>query len=181
MAYWYLEENYPIRIALMGGLALAVIEIALEKYFTKHVHKLSIFNFYLILALGSISLIGDDGIWFKLQPFFTGLFMGGFLFYKSYKGDGLIYDMAITMNQKTAPPKEILNSMELHLSVLLIVYGIFMAFVAFFLKTSQWLFFKTAGFYIVFFIFLIFEMIIMRRKLKKLIEMSHRKTNQQSN
>lgn len=49
IAYWYLEENYSLQIALIGGLVLAVLEMTLEWLFTKHIHTLSKFNFFLIL------------------------------------------------------------------------------------------------------------------------------------
>ncbi len=77
IAYWYLESNYDLQTALIGGLVLATVEILLEKIFTKHVHAISKFNFYLVVVLGGIAFIGQEGIWFKLQPFFTGVLMGG--------------------------------------------------------------------------------------------------------
>ena len=77
--YWYLEENYPVKIAVIGGLALAALEICVEKVWLKHVHKISWFNFFLILVLGGLSIIGDEGIWFKLQPAITGLIIGSLL------------------------------------------------------------------------------------------------------
>lgn len=68
IAYWWLEENYPLRIALGVGLGLAVIEILIERIWLGHVHTISKFNFAIIMILGGLSLLGDDGLWFKLQP-----------------------------------------------------------------------------------------------------------------
>ena len=86
IAYWYLEENYPIRIAIAGGLALSILELTLEYIFTKHLHSLSKFNFGLILFLGGLSLLGDEGIWFKLQPAITGIVIAIFLLVKRKLG-----------------------------------------------------------------------------------------------
>lgn len=72
LLYWYLEETQTVEIAIIGGLSLAVLEIGFEKLFFKHIHSISKLNFLIILILGPISLIGKDGVWFKLQPFFTG-------------------------------------------------------------------------------------------------------------
>jgi len=167
IAYWYLEENYSIRIAISGGLALAILEIAAEKYFTQHVHTLSKFNFYLILVLGGISLIGDEGIWFKLQPAFTGWAIGGFMLYRVRKGRGLMQEMIESMGQKNNLPPEILKGMEGHIGWLFFVYGSFMAFVALSWSTERWLFFKTIGFYIAFLLFFLIEVIFIRHSLKK--------------
>ena len=167
IAYWYLEENYSLKIALIGGGLLAVLEIILERIFTKHVHSISKFNFYLIIALGTIAFIGDEGIWFKLQPFFTGLFMGGFLLFKAFKKESLMLEMTEAMSDGPVPNKEFLRLIERDMSFFLIGYGIFMAWVAFALSTSQWTFYKTIGFYICSIIFFIFEFIRLRKVLKK--------------
>ncbi|MFZ4712263.1 MAG: inner membrane-spanning protein YciB [Bacteriovoracaceae bacterium] len=164
IAYWYLEEYYPIRIAVAGGLALAVLEIILEKVFTKHVHTLSKFNFILIALLGGISLLGEDGLWFKLQPFFTGFIMGGFLLYKLKKGEGLFLEMMKEMNGNKVPPVDLIKTLETHLAYFLMVYGCLMGALALWGTTSQWAFFKTIGFYIAFIVFFLFEVLMLRRK-----------------
>jgi intracellular septation protein len=170
IAYWYLEENYSIRIAISGGLALSILEIAAEKYFTKHVHTLSKFNFYLILVLGSLSLIGDEGSWFKLQPAFTGWAIGGFMLYRVRAGRGLMQEMMESMPQKNQLPPDIFRAMEAHIGWLFFVYGCFMSYVATSWSTDRWLFYKTIGFYIAFVVFFVFEMIYIRFSLKKRME-----------
>lgn len=171
IAYWYLESNYPIRIAVTGGLILAVLEITLEKVFTKHVHSISKFNFVLLLLLGGLSLLGDEGLWFKLQPFFTGVIMGGYLIFKLWRGVGLMEEMMLAMMEESRrPPPFIIRTLELHSSIFFFLYGIFMGYVALKLSSDQWLFFKTAGFYIAFFIFFLIELVYIRLKMKKIIE-----------
>lgn len=161
IAYWYLEENYPLKIALAGGLLLAILEISLEWFFTKHVHTISKFNFYLILVLGGISFLGDDGIWFKLQPAFTGVGIGAFLIYRTVSGKGLMIEMMETMNPEVKP-LPFMPLVEKHISLFFFLYGIFMAYVAFSLSTDKWLFFKTIGFYIATGVFFIVELIYLR-------------------
>ena len=171
IAYWYLEENYPIRIAVSGGLILAFIEIIVEKYFTKHIHSITKFNFVLLILLGGLSLIGDEGLWFRLQPFFTGVIMGGYLIFKSWRGSGLMEEMMLTMMEpQRRPPLFVIKTMELHASIFFLIYGVFMGGVALYWSTDRWLFFKTAGFYICFFIFFIFELFIIRMRMKRYLE-----------
>jgi intracellular septation protein len=170
IAYWYLEENYPIRIAITGGLILAVAEIFFERFYTKHIHTLSKFNFFLIAFLGGISLLGEDGVWFRLQPAFTGVGIATFMIYRLIAGEGLMWEMMESMPNKPDPekvPSFLFKSMEKHMVLLFGGYGLFMVFVALKLTTDQWLFFKTIGFYIVFGVFMVFELIYMRMTLKK--------------
>jgi intracellular septation protein len=163
LAYWYLEENYPLEIALAGGLTLAVLEMVLEKIFTKEVHTLSRLNFILILVLGGISLLFKEGIWFKLQPFFTGLFLGGYLLISLRKGKSLMVEMSKINSQKM--PENALIWLEKKLAYFLLFYGFFMAGVGIWFSTSTWLFFKTLGFYIASILFMIGSIIYMRKKL----------------
>lgn len=177
IAYWYLEAYYPVRVAVTGGLIMAVLEIALEYFFTKHVHSISKFNFFLILVLGGLSLLDDKGIWFKLQPFFTGVVMGGYLLYKIHSGVGLFLEMMRATNPEKQLPEEMMKRLERDLAYFMIVYGIFMGFIALYgnqftketneelwkLWTNRWVFFKTVGFYIAFFLFMVVEFILMRK------------------
>ena len=167
IAYWYLEENYPIRIAVLGGLALAVAEVSIEYFYTKHVHTLSKFNFFLLLFLGLLSLLGDEGIWFKLQPAFSGWAIGGYMGYRLWKGKGLMLEMMESMPKKTPLPGFILQKLEKHMVFLFVIYGSFMAIMAIKGSTDQWLFWKTIGFYIVFGAFTLIEILVMRVDIKK--------------
>ena len=86
--YWYLETKYPVKIALMGGIALSIGEILFEKIFTGHIHQLSRFNFFLVVFLGGFSLMEENGIWFKLQPTFSLWAVAVYMWVKLRKGSG---------------------------------------------------------------------------------------------
>ncbi len=166
IAYWYLEANYPIRIAVAGGLALAFVEMGLEWFFNKHIHTVSKANFFIILLLGGMSLLGDKGIWFKLQPCLTGIGISGFMAYRLRVGKGLLVEFVNDLPLKNKPPEFFTSSMEKHLTIYFFVTGVFMGYVAFFHSTDTWAFFKTIGNYILFGIFYVFE-IFWCRKLAK--------------
>ncbi len=168
MAYWYLEARFPLKIALAGGFCLALLEIILEKVFTKHVHALSKFNFFLIVFLGAISFGEEDGLWFKLQPCFTGLGIGVYLLVRLYRGKSLMNEMLASMG-KESPLEGLMEQVEVHLGIFFIAYGLFMAAIALFTPTGTWLFFKTAGFYLATFIFFIGEFIYLRLKIRRIV------------
>jgi intracellular septation protein len=140
----------------------------LEKKFTGHVHTLSKLNISLVIVLGVISLIAKEGVWFKLQPTMTGIAVAGFFFYKKIKGESLIHQMLIDM--KTPPgkmlPEPVYEMMEWHLCLFLIVFAGWMAYVALHMTTTQWIFWKTGGFYVAFVPFMIIEMFFIRIKIR---------------
>lgn len=166
LAYWYLEENFSLETALVGGVILAILEIIIEKIFAKHVHTISKLNFFLIVILGGVSYFAREGVWFKLQPFFTGLCMSSYLLYKYKKGESLMLEFMHEMNRPIPFDPELMKTVELHLALFLFLYGCFMAVLAFWGTTSQWAFFKTAGFYIVSFGFMMIEFFFLKHKMK---------------
>jgi len=173
LVYWYLEETQTIEIAVIGGLSLAILEVLFEKVFTKHVHSLSKMNLMLLLILGPISLIGKDGIWFKLQPFFTGVLLFGYLMFNLKRGKSLLGKMSEDLDLKNKMPELIMVKLEKHLAYFLLVFAFFMAYLAKFETTSTWAFFKTFGFYIVFGIFMFIEMFILRKAMRKHLEQEY--------
>ncbi len=149
-------------------MALAVVELIGEKIFTGKLHTLSVFNFFLIAFLGGISLIGNDGIWFKLQPAFTGIGIAGFLIFGVLKRKGLLLEMLEDMGKPTEHVRPAMFArLEKHLAAFFGLYGLWMVGVAIRASTDTWLFFKTIGFYLAFGFFLIFEWWDMRRQVRK--------------
>lgn len=167
IAYWLLEEYTTLEIALMGGMGLALIECAIEKYFSGHLHTMTKLNLVLILGLGGVSYFARDGVWFKLQPFFTGYAMGGFLLWKKFKKESLMVEMFRDWGKTPPLPLEVYKTMELHLALFFVCYSTWMGYAAIKLSTDQWLFWKTGGFYAAFGVFIVGDMFLMRLSAKK--------------
>lgn len=168
VAYWLLETYTSLEVALIGGIALGLVEMILEKKFTGHVHTLSKLNISLVVVLGIISLIAKEGMWFKLQPTMTGIAVAGFFLWKKYKNESLIFQMLRDMKtpKNKMLPEEVYGMMEWHLCLFLIAFAAWMAYVALNMPTGTWLFWKTGGFYIAFIPFMVVEMFFIRRKIR---------------
>lgn len=167
VAYWLLETYTTLEIALIGGIILGIVEMILEKYFTGSVHTLSKVNIALIVILGIISLIAKEGVWFRLQPTFTGVGVASFLIYKKMKGHSLMLDMLKDMGQIPPLSDETYKIMEWHMTLFLLAFAAFMAKVAIYDTTTTWIFWKTGGFYIAFGGFMVLEMIYLRFVLRR--------------
>jgi intracellular septation protein len=168
VAYWLLETYTTLEIALIGGIVLGLVEMGLEKKFTGYIHTLSKLNLSLIVVLGGVSLVAKEGIWFKLQPTMTGIAVSLFFIYKKWKNESLIHQMLIDMKTPANRmlPENIYGIMEWHLCLFLFSYALWMAWVTYSMTTSQWLFWKTGGFYLAFIPFMLMEMIYIRSRLK---------------
>ena len=123
LVYWYLEENYPVKIAAAAGVGLAIIEVIAEKIFLKHVHKISIFNLILLSILGGLSVFAGEGIWFKLQPGFTGALIGGLLLSSKWRKKSFFKEMMddLKIRKETdddAEYKNKLNTMRTQIDVI---------------------------------------------------------------
>lgn len=167
VAYWLLETYSTLEVALVGGILLGIVEMGLEKKFTGHVHTLSKLNVALVVVLGGISLIAREGLWFKLQPTLTGVAVSGFLLFKKFKDESLMLEMLKDMKQPVPLPPVAYKMMEWHLTIFLLGFAAFMAYIAIRETTAVWLFWKTGGFYIVFGSFAVFEFLFLRRYLKR--------------
>lgn len=166
--YWYLESQYPVKTALIGGIALSVAEILFEKIYSGHVHQLSKFNFFLIIALGGFSLMEEDGIWFKLQPSLSLWAVAVYMGLKLKKGTGFFKEMMQEMRPDAAhPPDFIMKSMERNMIIMFGCYGILMGVLAIWFPTSIWVFFKTAGLFVVMGIFMVIQMMLNKRAIQK--------------
>lgn len=168
LAYWYLETYHTLEVALIGGILLGVVEIAIEKKFSGHVHTLSKLNIALVAGLGVISLAAKEGVFFKLQPTFTGAAIAVYLLYKKSRKESLMVDMLKDMKQKLPMPESIYLTLEWHLCLFLFGFSAFMAWVALKESTASWLFWKTGGFYIAFGGFMAFELAFLRFKTRGL-------------
>lgn len=167
VAYWYLDEHYPVKVALIGGISLSILEILFEKFYNKHVHALSKFNFLLIVILGGISLLGNDGIWFKLQPALSFWGVSVFFIYRLKTGKGVFNELIDGMGKARRPPEFIIRAMEIQITYLFVLYGILMAILAIWFPTSTWLFFKTAGLYLILGIFMGVQLYLNKKRMQQ--------------
>lgn len=157
LAYWGLEYFYPPHIALLGGIFLAIIEVTAEKFFMGEVHRFSLLNFFLIVFLGGLGLIAEDGVWFKLQPALSSVVMLVVLGFYRLKKRSLMFEMIKDFKQKSALPEAFFHQFEKHLMLFFIFHSVLMSYIAIYSETTVWLFWKTAGLYILMILFGVFE------------------------
>lgn len=167
VAFVVLESFLPLKEALIASIALSVVEIAAEKIFLKKVHKLSLVNFFLILLFGSISLLEEDSLWFQLQGTFMGALIGLGLMIRLKMGKSLMQELLVEMKPKQVPPTHIVRMIEYHMCYFFLLHALINALFALYLPLSWWKFFKVGGFYALMLPYLVVEILLIRREVKK--------------
>jgi len=71
------------------------------------------------------------------------------------------------MGKSNRPPAFIVRAMEVQITYLFIVYGFLMAILAIWFATSTWVFFKTAGLYIILAIFMGAQLYLNKKRMRQ--------------
>lgn len=163
IAFTLVEDSYGPFWGTAAGMAFGLGEILFEKIKYKKVSGITWTGNGLILGLGVISIISDDGIWFKLQPalfeaFFT-LFLWGSLVIKK--------PLLILMAEKQAAQipdaaKPLLKGMTFRLGLFFGLHAVVATWAAFEWTTAQWAWLKGIGLFVTFFIYLGLEILAAR-------------------
>ena len=147
-----------LRAGLVSALIFALLEACYSLYTFGEVDSLTLGSFLLVAVFGAISFWQKKSIYFKLQPFFVGVFSGVFLIVmqlmekpvfliaaKKYKN--LFPD---EMQKLLAEPffLEILEKASWHTGSWLLVHAFCVAYAAFYLSKWWWLIIRGLGLYL---------------------------------
>lgn len=122
----------------------------------------------MILVLGGISIIAQDGIWFKMQPalfeaFFTALLWGSLIMKKPLL-------IAMAEKQGTKIPdhaKPLMKGMTFRLGLFFAIHAVVATWAAFSWTTAQWAWLKGAGLMVSFAVYLGLEILVVRMVVRR--------------
>lgn len=163
IAYTVLENLYDPKTAVIGGVIISALEIMAEKYFFKHVLKLAYLNFFLILALGGVSIFQDNEIWFKLFPAITSLFVGSYILLQLRRGQSVISEFMDIMSSDPEQ-KKMIPFFEKEMAYFSLWYGALMVAIPFYFSTSVWAVMKVGGSFVLFLIHILLRGWWLKRK-----------------
>lgn len=168
IAFSVIEEFYGPVWGTFAGMTFGIGEIIYEKIKFNKVSAVTWIGNALILGLGAVSIISQDGIWFKLQPALFEAFFASFLWGSLIMKKPFLLLMAEKQNPNvldTARP--MLKGMTLRLGFFFAIHAVIATWAAFEWTTAQWAFLKGAGLIISFLVYLGFEIVWARRAVKK--------------
>lgn len=166
IAFTLIEEKYGTWWGLVAGMVFGGGEIVWELVRYRKVSTLTWSGNALLLGLGFISIWTDDGLWFKLQP---AIFE--FVFVLLLWGSLLIHKPLLTILAQ-AQGQQLPDFVVKHFPGLTFRLGIFFAihcglatWAAFSWSSEAWALLKGLGLTISFIVYMVFEILILRRSI----------------
>ena len=167
IAFTVIEDQYGPFWGTVAGMIFGTGEILFEAIKYRKVSTITWIGNLMILVLGGLSIISQDGIWFKLQPalfegFFAFVLMGSVLIKKP-----LLPLMAEKQGTQINPiVKPLMTGMTLRLGFFFGAQAALATWAAFSWTTAQWALLKGVGLTVSFFIYLGFEFLWIRHSVR---------------
>jgi intracellular septation protein len=164
LAFTWLEEKYGILWGVIGGMVFSCGEIFFEYWQEKRVSTLSWVAAVGILVLGSISIMAQDGLWFKLQPAIFEGAMALTIFVFGWRGRPFL--LWLLEQQKQSPPAFLqtrFKGVSWRLGVFFALHAVLATWAAWAWSTRSWAMLKGVGFLASFFLYFGVEVYFLRR------------------
>lgn len=169
IAFTVIEDQYGTIAGLIAGMVFGCGEIIFEWARHRKVEKLTWIGNGLILVLGGISLISNEGLWFKLQPaLMEGIFALA-LWISCLLKKPLLVVLAERQGQSFAEPmKKKMMGVTLRVGLFFAVHTVLAVWAAFSWSTTNWALLKGVGLTVSFILYLVTEVFYLRRSLPKI-------------
>lgn len=167
IAFTVIEEKYGTLAGLIAGMVFGCGEIIFEFIKYKKVNTITWVANGMLLGLGTISLLSNEGFWFKLQPAilefgFFGFLVGSWVIKKPF--------MKMMMEKQNAGAPDFLinrmSGMTLRLGLFFLAHAILATYAAFYWSSESWAILKGLGLTISMIVYMLIEVIWMRLTMK---------------
>jgi intracellular septation protein len=177
IAFTWVESQFGIIWGLIVGMVFGVGEILWEWRSQGRVEAMTWGGNGLILVLGGISLLTQDGVWFKLQPSVIELVMAiglwGTLFFKkpfllsmAQKQGGMPADLEQRLHpQAFAALMKAFQGLTFRLGFFLVLHAALAAWAALYWSSTAWAFLKGIGFTVSFLVYMVVESLVLRYRI----------------
>lgn len=168
LAFTLIEEYYGTVAGLIAGMVFGVGEICYELYKYKKVQKITWIGNGLLLGLGAVSLISSEGIWFKLQPALMEGIFALILWGSVLMGKPLLSYLAEQQGHQLPDlVKKGMKGITLRTGFFFAIHTGLAVWAALAWSTTAWALLKGLGLTISFVVYLVAEMIFLRRAIVK--------------
>lgn len=168
IAFTVIEEKYGTVAGLVAGMVFGVGEISYELIKYKKVSLLTWIGNGMLLLLGAVSLISNDGIWFKMQP---ALFEYGFFIFLlgSWFLKKPFLVIMLEKQNPTAPDflKKLMSGFTFRMSLFFLFHAVLATWAAFKWSTEAWAILKGVGLTVSMVIYMFAEVLWVRLTVKK--------------
>lgn len=165
---WVVEATYHLHTAIFLALCFTMGELIFTFLRHKRVDRSSLVIGGLVLVSGGISLALDTGLLFKLKPAVVEAVFALVLIGSVFLGKSIFLDMAEKQLGRRIPltRRDAFRGMTIRLGAALLLHAALVAVAAVWLPTEVWVFVKGVGTLIVLGLYLVGEMLYIRRVLR---------------
>lgn len=168
IAFTVIEEKYGTVAGLVAGMAFGAGEIAYELIRHKKVSKITWFGNGMLLALGAVSLVTNEGIWFKLQPaILEAVFAAGFIGSLFLRKNLLEWLMKAQGAELPPLLQPFLDGLCFRVGLFFLAHAALATHAAYNWSTEAWALLKGVGFMGSFVVYLFFEGLYIRSRVRK--------------
>lgn len=164
------DEIWGTTIGLYVAIGFGIVQLALIYFKEKRLDKFVLFDTLLIVAMGVISIILDNDVFFKLKPAIVGVILVAFLGISAYSPKNLLLAMSARYMKGIEFNSQQQLVMRRNVRILFWLFALHTLLVfysVFFMSKEAWAFISGGLFYIIFAVFFVIELVrnlILRRK-----------------
>lgn len=170
--YTILEEKVGPLWSLIFAMGFGLLEIAYEAFKYRKVETITWVGNALLVGMGGVSLVTQEGIWFKLQPAILELGMALMLVGSCIFEKPLLVMMARKQQTFQSVRPELLPVFEerfrkitLRLGIFFLLHAVLATYAAFSWSTRSWALLKGVGLTISMILFMALEVFFLRKRL----------------
>lgn len=165
------DEIWGMQVGLLVAIATGIIQFGYVYFREKRIDRFIVFDTALLLAMGGISVLLDNEIFFKLKPVFINLIFCSILGLSAFSGKNLMllysqkYFTSLTLRPEQ---QQAMQRMIRMLFWIMAAHTLLVLYAAFFMNTRAWAFISGGLLYILFGVVFIWQFIINRLKARRL-------------
>jgi intracellular septation protein len=146
VAFTVIEGVYGTAAGLVAGMVFGAGEMLYEYWSRRKIQGITIASNMLVVGLGGLSLIENNGVFFKLQPAILTFAFAGFLLGSGLMKRPLLLALARKQRGDLPPAAEaLLTALNWRLGLCMIAIGLVGVYAAFYWSTVAWASFKALG------------------------------------
>jgi intracellular septation protein len=163
IAFTVVEEIYGTKGGLVAGILFGAGEMIYEYVNQGKVQKITIGANLLVVILGALSLIEEDGVWFKMQPAIMLVIFALFMLGSSLMKKPFLVAMARKQNPTLPEPvAKLLAGMNFRLSFVFLGLAALSVYAALHWSTAAWATLKGVGTPILLVVYMVIEVVVVR-------------------
>jgi intracellular septation protein len=178
VAFTLIEAWQGILAGLVAGMLFGLAELLWERLSTGRASGLTVGSTLLVLGLGGVALLTQEGIWFKLQPALMEAALALACWGSWLGGRPLLLELARKQGALDRPGlapgarpvlERALSGMTLRAGGFLFLQAVLTTWAAFRWSTAAWALLKGVGFGVSFVAYLAIETLATRRRVRRLL------------